>query len=83
MAFLSSQNVFNGIPCKSWPLYRGKMAGKLVKLRELVHRQQIRVAQSREINRTKVLSSTQRTHSPSNFINIHRSCSPTEDRYEA
>ena len=55
MAFFWSQNVSNGILHKSWLLYCGKRAGKLVKLR-VTRRQQICVVQSREINRTKVLS---------------------------
>ena len=62
MALISRQTVFNGFLRKSWPLYRGKRAGKLVKLREVTRRHQIRVVQSGEINRMKAFSITQRTH---------------------
>ena len=59
-----------GILNKSWPLYRGKRAGKQVKLREITRRWPVQVIQSREINRAKGLPTTRSCRNPNNRISI-------------
>ena len=63
-------------PRKVWPLYRGKRAGRLVKLREATRCQRINIVQPREINRVKA-NLIVRTHNPTNCIRIN--CSPISE----
>ena len=68
---------------KIWPLYRGRRAGKLVKLRETQRRYTIRsIQQPRAINRatttTSSFPSLLRSHNPANCINITPMAKSTE-----
>lgn len=71
-----SYSIYN--PCtgflrKVWPSYRGKRAGKIVKLREATRRQRINTVQPREFNRVKAFSTDSRSHNSSNCIYINPS----------
>ena len=74
MAFVRSYHLNNGMLNKSWPLYRGKRAGKLVKSRQAISRYKIDIVKPRATNHANEIpqiSRLSKTHNPTNCVYIN------------